>query len=150
LKKDYCSSQNDFIVYFESFPAYTITYPYSAIASVARRDFSSVINEQIYEYLIDTTARDSLEIKFKCLNWLKECTHQLIPLHTSSNDGNDLFHAASLSMWGFEDDEFILRSAFHQAMSNAYSSPDRNTIHDRCHYSMARIMKSVGFTLSGQ
>jgi len=147
LKQDYQNFYNGCTVYFECFPAYTITYPYSAIASEVHPEYSSIINEHIYDRLIDTTVRDSLEKEFRCLNWLREHAHQLIPIHTNSNDGNDLFHAASLSMWGFEDDYFILRSAFQQAMSNACSSPDKNTIHDRCCYSMACIMKSVGFTL---
>ena len=55
--------------------------------------------------LTDKYAKDSLEKDFKCLIWLRECTH-LVPLYTIG-DGNCLLHAASLAMWGFEDRQLI-------------------------------------------
>ena len=88
-------------VHFEHFPSFTVRYPY-----IDPSHYPVRFVEFVARNLTDKYAKDILENEFRCLNWLRECTH-LVPLYTTG-DGNCLLHAASLAMWGFEDKQFIL------------------------------------------
>ena len=116
-------------VHFEHFPAFTVRYP-----NIDPSRCPAGFSEFVAGNLTDKYAKDTLEKDFRCLNWLRECTH-LVPLYTTG-DGNCLLHAASLAMWGFEDRQFILRNALHESLTTA----DRNinTLQDRCRMYMLR------------
>lgn len=49
------------------------------------------------------------------MNWLDSC--MLFPLRTRG-DGKCLFHAASLAMWGVEDDSHFIKSSVIRALEN--------------------------------
>ena len=121
-------------VYFEHFPAYTVRYP-----TIDASQYPARFVEFIAGNLTDRCAKDTLEKEFKCLNWLRECTH-LIPLYTTG-DGNCLLHAASLAMWGFEDREFILRNALYESLTTA--DRNTNTLQDRCRMSISSMLRDV-------
>ena len=116
-------------VHFEHFPAFTVHYP-----NIDPSRYPAGFLEFVAGNLTDKYAKDTLEKDFRCLNWLRECTH-LVPLYTTADD-NCLLHAASLAMWGFEDRQFILRNALHESLTTA----DRNvnTLQDRCRMYMLR------------
>ena len=116
-------------VHFEHFPAFTVRYP-----NIDPSCYPAGFSEFVAGNLTDKYAKDTLEKDFRCLNWLRECTH-LVPLYTTADD-NCLLHAASLAMWGFEDRQFILRNALHESLTTA----DRNinTLQDRCRMYMLR------------
>ena len=110
-------------VHFEHFPAFTVCYP-----NIDPSLYPAGFSEFVAGNLTDKYAIGTLEEDFRCLNWLRECTH-LMPLYTTADD-NCLLHAASLAMWGFEDRQFILRNALYESLTTA----DRNinTLQDRC------------------
>ena len=126
-------------VYFEHFPAYTVRYP-----TIDASQYPARFVEYVAGNLTDRYAKDTLEKEFKCLNWLRECTH-LVPLYTTG-DGNCLLHAASLAMWGFEDKGFILRNAIYESLTTA--DCNTNTLQDRCRMSVSSMLRDVQVNMS--
>ena len=126
-------------VYFEHFPAYTVRYP-----TIDASQYPARFVEYVAGNLTDRYAKDTLEKEFRCLNWLRECTH-LIPLYTTG-DGNCLLHAASLAMWGFEDKGFILRNAVYESLTTA--DRNTNTLQDRCRMSISSMLRDVQVNMS--
>ena len=123
-------------MHFEHFPSFTVRYPYI--------DFSHYRAEFVARNLTDKYAKDTLENEFRCLNWLRECTH-LVPLYTTG-DGNCLLHAASLAMWGFEDKQFILRNVLHESLTTA--DHNTNVLQDRCRISTFSMLRNVHVNMS--
>uniref|UniRef100_A0A8C3XSA4 ubiquitinyl hydrolase 1 n=1 Tax=Chelydra serpentina TaxID=8475 RepID=A0A8C3XSA4_CHESE len=71
--------------------------------------FQSVLQKS----LIDQSTQCSLEHK-RQLNWCRE-VRKLVPLKTNG-DGNCLLHAVSLSMWGVQDADLVLRKILFSAL----------------------------------
>ena len=126
-------------VHFEHFPSFTVRYPY-----IDPSHYPARFVEFVAGNLTDKYAKDTLEIDFRCLNWLKECT-LLVPLYTTG-DGNCLLHAASLAMWGFEDKEFILRNALYESLTTA--NHNTNVLQDRCRISTFSMLRDVHVNMS--
>ena len=126
-------------VHFERFPAFTVCYP-----NIDPSLYPASFPEFMGGNLIDKYAKDILEKEFRCLNWLRECTH-LVPLYTTG-DGNCLLHAASLAMWGFEDRQFILRNALHDSLRTADCKT--NTLQDRCRMSTLSMLRDIEVNMS--
>ena len=126
-------------VHFEHFPSFTVRYPY-----IEPSHYPARLVEFVAGNLTDKYAKDTLENDFRCLNWLRECTH-LVPLYTTG-DGNCLLHAASLAMWGFEDKEFILRNALYESLTTAERGT--NTLQDRCRMSIFSMLRDVQVNMS--
>ena len=126
-------------VHFERFPAFTVRYP-----NIDPSLYPASFPEFMGGNLTDKYAKDILEKEFRCLNWLRECTH-LVPLYTTG-DGNCLLHAASLAMWGFEDRQFILRNALHESLTTA--DRNTNTLQDRCRMSILSMLRDVQVNMS--
>ena len=127
-------------VHFEHFPAFTVRYP-----NVDPSLYPTRFPEFMAGNLTDKYAKDTLEKDFRCLNWLRECT-LLVPLYTTG-DGNCLLHAASLAMWGFEDRQYILRSALHESLTTA-DDRNTNTLQDRCRMSIYSMLRDVQVNMS--
>ena len=126
-------------VCFEHFPAFTVRYP-----TIDASQYPAGFVEYVAGNLTDRYAKETLEKDFRCLNWLRECTH-LIPLYTTG-DGNCLLHAASLAMWGFEDKQFILRNALYESLTTA--DRNSNTLQDRCRMSVSSMLRDVQVNVS--
>ena len=126
-------------VHFEHFPSFTVCYPY-----IDPSHYPARFVEFVAGNLTDKYAKDTLEYEFRCLNWLRECTH-LVPLYTTG-DGNCLLHAASLAMWGFEDKQFILRNALYESLTTADRGTD--TLQDRCRMSIFSMLRDVQVNMS--
>ena len=126
-------------VHFEHFPVFTVHYP-----NIDPAHYPAGFVEFVAGNLTNKCAKDTLEKEFRCLNWLRECTH-LVPLYTTADD-NCLLHAASLAMWGFEDRQFILRNALYEFLTTA----DRNTsmLKDRCQMSLFSMLRDVQVNMS--
>ena len=140
LRRDY---KKNFVrggtVCFERFPAFTVRYP-----TIDASQYPTGFVEFVAGGLTDRYAKETLEKDFRCLNWLRECTH-LIPLYTTG-DGNCLLHAASLAMWGFEDKQFILRNALYESLTTA--DRNNNTLQDRCRMSVSSMLRDVQVNVS--
>ena len=126
-------------VHFEHFPSFTVHYPY-----IDPSHYCAKFVEFVARNLTDKYVKDALEREFRCLNWLRECTH-LVPLYTTGDD-NCLLHAASLAMWGFKDRQFRLRNAFYESLTTI----DRNTnvLQDRCRISTFSMLRDVRVNMS--
>ena len=126
-------------VCFEHFPAFTVRYP-----TINASQYPAGFVEFVAGNLTDRYTKETLEKEFRCLNWLRECTH-LIPLYTTG-DGNCLLHAASLAMWGFEDKQFMLRNALYESLTTA--DRNNNTLQDRCRMSVSSMLRDVQVNMS--
>ena len=140
LRADY---KNNFAhggtVFFERFPAFTVRYP-----TIDASQYPARFVEFVAANLTDRYAKDTLEKEFRCLNWIRECTH-LVPLYTTG-DGNCLLHAASLAMWGFEDKDFVLRNALYESLTTA--GRNTNTLQDRCRISVSSMLRDLHVNMS--
>eukprot|EP00731_Ephydatia_muelleri_P016219 Em0009g643a len=124
----------------------------SVAGSVAWACRRSRFEEEFQEFLAD----DIVEKSHKCtlekaglLNWWTSegKLPQLVPLATSG-DGNCLLHAASLYMWGLQDQQLILRNSLHKLLT---SGPKRDAIMKRWrHATELRNREAGGLTFSEQ
>ena len=57
-------------VHFEKFPAFTVCYPTTDASK-----YPAGFVEFVAGNLTDKYTTHTLEQEFRCLNWLKECTH---------------------------------------------------------------------------
>ena len=108
--------------YFNITPAFTLTVP---PLDGYPPDFKTFLFNRLINYGTKKYLEES-----RCLNWCQGAT-TLVPLYTLG-DGNCLMHAASLGMWGFQDRDFILRKAVHEAIVRSQD----NTLYPR--WKMAR------------
>ena len=104
--------------YFATTPGYTLLLP-------ALSDYPGDFQQFVFSRIVAKSTQENMEKEF-CLNWCPNAT-KLVPLNTIG-DGNCLLHAASLAMWGFQDQDFVLRMALSHAVNDGIH---HNTLHQR-------------------
>ena len=110
--------------------------------------FEEEFQEFLADDIVEKSHKYALE-KAGLLNWWTSDGKlpQLVPLATSG-DGNCLLHAASLYMWGLQDQQLILRNSLHKLLT---SGPKKDAIFKRWrHVTELRNKEAGGLTFSEQ
>ena len=115
--------------FFTSTSYFTLTLPLS--------DYPVDFKDFVFDCIVDKETQQLLEEE-KCLNWCATATN-LVPLLTLVDGRNNLLHAASLGIWGFQDRDYFLR----RAVSHAIQSTQGNTFYERWKHS--REMENIHF-----
>ena len=119
--------------FFSNTPKFTITIP--------SLDHQASFKSYVLGVLVDSSVQKLLEGEY-IINWCDSVT-RVVPLNTI-RDGNCLLHAASLGMWGFQDRNYTLRNALHDALE----CPTENTLYNRWRQSREVENDRVGLQLT--